>query len=147
MSYKYICSKYEISICTDCVSTFNTEFVGHECHAGSSSVHYKRKIEPPLSTETWYLDRSITSCRITEKPKGNKMSYNYMCSKYEISICTDCVSTFNTMINVQIRAPPQWERTKISVTVKCQALGSTRKPLVLIHKAINFSLHRKLDNS
>ena len=95
----------------------------------------------PLSTQPWYLGQSTDSCRITEKSKGNKMSYKFMCSKYEI---TDCVSTFNTMINAQIRVPSQWEQTKISVTGKCHAFGSIHKTLVLLHKTTSLSIYRKL---
>jgi hypothetical protein len=104
----------------------------------------QEKDRTPLSTEPWYLDRSTNSCRITEKSKGNKMSYKFMCSKYEISTCAECVSIFNTMINVQIRVPSQWEQTKISVTGKCHTFGSLHKTLVLLHKTISLSIHRKL---
>ena len=108
---------------------FGSKFVEHECHAGSFWVHYKRKIEPPPNTQPWYLDQSTASCRITEKPKGNKMYDKFICSKYKISIRTDCVSTFNTMINVQIGVPSQWGQTKISITVTCQTFGTTYKTL------------------
>lgn len=118
---------------------FGSEFVGYECHAGTSWVHFKRKIKPSLSTEPWYLDRSMASCRITKTPKRNKMKF--MCSKHEISPHIDCVSTFKTMTNIQIRVPSQWEQTKISFTGKCH------ETLVLLHNIVNFSLQRKLCSS